>query len=57
VHGMELVNLCRSLVVSMLRAAGTSKFQHHPITFKPGEISFASPCLEVRFQKAHWHAG
>lgn len=51
--GTELVGFYRGLVASMLRAAGTRKFQHHPVTFKPGEISFASLRSEVRFQEAH----
>lgn len=52
-RGTELAGFYRGLVASMLRAAGTRKFQHHPVTFKPGEISFASLRSEVRFQEAH----
>lgn len=50
-HGTELLQ--RSGCVCMLRAAGTRKFQHHLVTFKPGEISFASLRSEVKFQEAH----
>lgn len=52
-HGTELVGVCRCLVIAVLRAAGTRKHQRHPITFKPGEISFTSLHSIVRFQEAH----